>query len=283
VVLGAAAVLGAGPSAEVANPAPAPGAASRAWLGVWLADSVDGGVEVVALVPDGPIQRAGVRVGDVILEANDHQLTDQAELGRLLTDLRPGDRLRLRLLRAGEPVHAQVQVSQRRPSLRVRAPRVAVDPPVAPSFHRLESMLPGQRLGLQVVQVTPDLRMHYGAPADVGVLVTRAEPGRPAEQAGIRVGDVLIKLGELEIGEPAQFERSLLRWNWKHPLELTVVREGASRVLFLNPPVSPTGGPAPTTERDKDVLLEVKRQEIKRLQRRIEQLRVDIERLTKEP
>jgi len=255
VVLGATAALAAGPAVEVANPAPAGGAASRAWLGVWLADAVDGGVEVVALVPDGPVQQAGVRIGDVILEANDRQLADQAELGRVLT-------------------------SQRRTTYRVSPPRVVVNPPSAPRIHRLESMLPVQLLGLQVVQVTPDLRRHYGAPADVGVLVTRSEPGRPAESAGVQVGDVLIKLGELEIGEPAQLERSLLRWNWERPLKLTVVREGASRILTLSPAVSLAGGTTPTTERNEDALLELKRQEIERLQRRIEQLRDDIQRLS---
>ena len=42
---------------------------AKAWIGVWLGDSVDGGVEIVALVPGGPAERAGLLAGDIIPEA----------------------------------------------------------------------------------------------------------------------------------------------------------------------------------------------------------------------
>jgi C-terminal processing protease CtpA/Prc len=143
-----------------------------------------------------------------------------------------------------------------------------------------------------VAHATPDLRRHYGAPSEIGVLVTRSEPGKPADLAGVRVGDVLTRLGELEIGEPEQLERSLLRWNWKLPLELTVVREGEPRVLTLSSPATVTRSAAAAAaepdsagiERSERELLESKlRTEIKLLERRIEQLKRDLERLREEP
>jgi predicted metalloprotease with PDZ domain len=169
---------------------------------------------------------------------------------------------------------------------------VPPNPPVASSLYRLESNLPVRLLGLQVAHATPDLRRHYGAPSEIGVLVTRSEPGKPADLAGVRVGDVLTRLGELEIGEPEQLERSLLRWNWKLPLELTVVREGEPRVLTLSSPATVTRSAAAAAaepdsagiERSERELLESKlRTEIKLLERRIEQLKRDLERLREEP
>lgn len=291
------AALAVWPSSGLADPAEAAAGSSRAWLGVWLTDAVDGGVEVVALVPGGPVHKAGLQVGDVILEADGRQLADQAELSRVLGDSRPGDRLGLVLLRGGASVQTEVELSQRRARFQVRPPRVVVptavppNPPVAPSLYRLESNLPDRLLGLQVAHVTADLRRHYGAPSEVGVLVTRSEPDKPADLAGVRVGDVLTRLGELEIREPEQLERSLLRWNWKLPLELTVVRDGEPRVLTLSSPAAVTrpGAEAPEPdsagiERSERELLESKlRMEIELLERRIEQLRRDLERLREKP
>ena len=46
-------------------------------------------------------------------------------------------------------------------------------------------------LGIALLDLTPELRAHFGVPEDSGVMVSKVEAGSPAEKAGIRVGDVL--------------------------------------------------------------------------------------------
>lgn len=46
-------------------------------------------------------------------------------------------------------------------------------------------------LGVSMLDLTPELRTHFGAPEDSGVMVSKVEPGSPAEKAGIKVGDIL--------------------------------------------------------------------------------------------
>jgi membrane-associated protease RseP (regulator of RpoE activity) len=46
-------------------------------------------------------------------------------------------------------------------------------------------------LGVGLVDLTPELRTHFGVPEDSGVMVSKVETGSPAEKAGIKVGDVL--------------------------------------------------------------------------------------------
>ena len=60
--------------------------------------------------------------------------------------------------------------------------------------HFLEDMSRRGFLGVQLVELTPELRQHYGATAEHGVLVGQVEPGSPAEAAGLRVGDVIVAL-----------------------------------------------------------------------------------------
>ena len=45
-------------------------------------------------------------------------------------------------------------------------------------------------IGLELTELTPDLRAHFGV-GDSGVLVGRVEPGGPAAKAGVKVGDIL--------------------------------------------------------------------------------------------
>ncbi len=57
-------------------------------------------------------------------------------------------------------------------------------------------------LGVQVLGLTPELRAHFGAPEDAGVLVARVEEGSPAAAAGIQVGDVLTAVDGKPIAGP---------------------------------------------------------------------------------
>jgi membrane-associated protease RseP (regulator of RpoE activity) len=49
-------------------------------------------------------------------------------------------------------------------------------------------------LGVGLVDLTPELRTHFGAPDDAGVMVSHVEDGSPADKAGIQVGDILTSL-----------------------------------------------------------------------------------------
>jgi membrane-associated protease RseP (regulator of RpoE activity) len=54
------------------------------------------------------------------------------------------------------------------------------------------------RLGTSVVTMTEELRQHFGAPVDAGLLVSKVEADSPAAKAGVKVGDVLTRVD----GEP---------------------------------------------------------------------------------
>ena len=50
------------------------------------------------------------------------------------------------------------------------------------------------RLGVAVIQISPELRAHFGGPKDRGVLVDSVKPDSPAARAGVRVGDVVLEV-----------------------------------------------------------------------------------------
>lgn len=56
------------------------------------------------------------------------------------------------------------------------------------------------RLGIMVMSLNSELRAHFGASSDRGVLVAQVEPDSTAAKAGVRVGDVLVAVR----GEPVR-------------------------------------------------------------------------------
>jgi S1-C subfamily serine protease len=275
---------------------------SRSWVGVWLGDTIDGGVEVVALAPGGPCHQAGVRVGDILLQANNIELTDQGKLRRVLEQLGPGESLRLIVLRGGKPVESVVKTAERPQSGAPMPRRLAPVPAAEPSpryrryAYQVESGLPSELLGLRLALVTPALRRHYGAPDDAGVLVTGVDSGKLAAMAGVEVGDVLIALDERSIVRPEQLESTLLTWNWNRPLRASLVRARGPREVVLVAGVRPPTGAAGSSlesqvaaarsawQRSQRNLEARKIQlEIDQLQRRIEQLKGRLVQLEREP
>jgi serine protease Do len=66
------------------------------------------------------------------------------------------------------------------------------------------------------------------------VVVAEVQAGSPAERAGFRPGDELIRVGELAIGHALDLERGLLEARPGHPASVTIRRGGAESALALD-------------------------------------------------
>lgn len=91
----------------------------------------------------------------------------------------------------------------------------------------LEDLVARGFLGVQLVELTPELRQHYGVPASQGVLVGKVEPGSPAEAAGLRVGDVLTALDGEVMESSRQIRRHVRSLEEGESLAVEVYRNGS--------------------------------------------------------
>jgi membrane-associated protease RseP (regulator of RpoE activity) len=72
-------------------------------------------------------------------------------------------------------------------------------------------LLGGKRgyIGVSTVDLTEDLREHYGAPKDAGVLVGSVEDNSPADKAGLKVGDIVISVDGKDIDSQMDLRRAI--------------------------------------------------------------------------
>jgi serine protease Do len=83
--------------------------------------------------------------------------------------------------------------------------------------------------------LTPELRKHFGAPADRGLIVARVETGSPAAKAGIAVGDVLVEVGGTPIDEAGDVIASLSARSETKPIEVSLIRDRKRLTLDVTP------------------------------------------------
>jgi S1-C subfamily serine protease len=81
------------------------------------------------------------------------------------------------------------------------------------------------RLGVLVLGITPELRTHYGAANDRGVLVARVEAGSPAAAAGLQAGDVITDAGGRAIEQASDLAKAVSDVAKGKSLDLKVVRD----------------------------------------------------------
>jgi membrane-associated protease RseP (regulator of RpoE activity) len=81
------------------------------------------------------------------------------------------------------------------------------------------------------MSLTPELRKHFGAPEDRGVLVARVDPGTPAAAAGIEVGDVIVQAQGRKIDAAPDVLSALADLGKGEHAKIELVRDGKPLAL----------------------------------------------------
>jgi membrane-associated protease RseP (regulator of RpoE activity) len=86
-------------------------------------------------------------------------------------------------------------------------------------------------LGVQLIDITGDLRAHFGAPRDAGVLVSEVEKDSPAAKAGISVGDVITRIDGDRMESAGDVTRAIRHKKKGDEARIEVERGKAARTL----------------------------------------------------
>jgi len=216
---------------EVAKRLREKGTVVRGWLGVGIqplttdmAESMKlkdkEGVLVSQVFDDGPAGKAGVKVGDVILEFNGKRVTNSAELQSAVAWTDPGARADVVIVRDGKRRTLKVKVEKRSDQPQV----VARARPGAPA--EIDD------LGLEVSGVTGEAADRYGYERGQGVLITSADAGGIGSRAGLRGGMLILQVAGKKVTTVAQLKAALAKADLAKGIPM-LVRHGDRQMFIL--------------------------------------------------
>jgi serine protease Do len=194
--------------------------------------------ELVRLVQPGqPADKAGVKVGDIVLKVNNEPVTPSRTLSGIVSDITPGTRIPLEVLRGGQTIKLNVTVA-RRPSQQEMAK--SLTPATKPDRLANPSMqgegLAESALGLKVLTMEPDIAEQLGVPASQrGVVVADVDTASDAANNGLKRGDIVVSVNMVELSSVANLEKAIraAKALGRPTMTLQVLRPGQPGLVFI--------------------------------------------------
>ncbi|SRR5713226_891686 len=171
------------------------------------------GALVANVSKDGPADRAGIKVGDVIVEFDGKEIKDSNELPIIVARTAVNKQVRLKVVRDKKQVTLTVAVGE-----------LKDEEVVASTEEKGE-------LGLAVQTVTPEMAESLGLERAQGVVITSVAAGGPADEAGLRRGDVILEIDRKPVRNLADYRKAMGETK-KGKGMLFLVRRG-DNTLFL--------------------------------------------------
>jgi serine protease Do len=137
----------------------------------------------------GPASKAGLRIGDALVQAGDQPVSCSLDLERALMDRQGGERLTLLVRRGGAEQRLEIALEAG------RSPAAAID--TAPRTDRVTSLASDpvwRKLGVRVQAIGSEHVTRSHPNLHGGLLITEVRPESPAGRAGFQRGDLLIGL-----------------------------------------------------------------------------------------
>ena len=184
-----------------------------------------GGALVNKITPGSSADKAGVKLGDVILGFGGHEIVSSADLPPLVGSSKPGSKADLSVWRDGKTLSIPVTVGELPSDGKM----------LASARTGASAAAPANALGIVVEDITADQRKQAGIDGDDGVVVTRIT-GAAARRAAIQPGDVILMIGRKPVKTPADFNASVNAAKPGDSLMVLVRRDDQTQFLALAVP-----------------------------------------------
>ena len=218
-------------------------ASDQSYLGVRLRDITssevdnlklpqEAGVFLMRVEEDSPAAEADLREGDVIIQFGTVSVFSVRQFQRLVSETPAGRQVELVIIRDGQRTAKTVTLEERELSEQYRflGPRgMEGSRDFLRGFQdwfrqepeREASSSGPSRLGIRGEELTDQLGEVLGVPGKEGVLVMEVMSDTPAQEAGLRAGDVIVSVQ----GHPVRRTADVARYLEPGSMELEIIRD----------------------------------------------------------
>jgi S1-C subfamily serine protease len=180
--------------------------------------NLENGIEISKVYKDSPAEAAGLQDEDIILSFAGKEIHNTEDLIKLVRGQKVGDQVEVEYLREGKRNKVQVKLGPGpQKKITVREPRV-------PRVYHMTDVSKTW-LGIQTTGLTEQLRVYFGAPEDLGLLIKEVVKDSPAEKAGLKAGDVLIKVANKKVRGLKDVQRAINYFDPGDEIEVSVLRD----------------------------------------------------------
>jgi serine protease Do len=202
--------------------------------------------EVVMVDHDAPAGKSGLKEHDVILQLDGQAFENADQLRRRLREMPSGRTVTLLISRDGNNIHVTVQLCDRAALQNVWSQHFSVPEPAAPAAGQsflgnvpsggafLDSMIPrALYVGADVNPVRTQLADYFGVKSGTGLLVESVDDPSPASRAGLKAGDVVVKVEAQQMTSKNDWLKAI-RNHRGQLVELTVMRNKQELILSMS-------------------------------------------------
>jgi serine protease Do len=239
-------------AAQAPPPAPsraAPIAPGGSYLGIGIQEITadrakvlklreEAGVEITRVGSGSPADKAGLQAGDVVLQYNGTKVEGLEQLSRLVRETPVGREAKLDIFRDGAPQTVTVKIGQHPPMPGFPDGFGFRMPDVPRVFMGLRSPL----LGVEAEPIEGQLAQYFGV--SDGVLVHSVMKGSAAEKAGIKAGDVILRVDGAKVASPGDITGRLHSARGKS-VPVTLMRDHKETTLTVELPPARSGRAEP--------------------------------------
>lgn len=200
----------------------------RGWMGVMIqpvsADMAKSmgldeprGALVADIDPEGPGVAAKLKRGDIVLTFNGQAVKDWQDLPLMVADTQVGTKVKVTVFRDKKEVTLDLTVAELRD-----------DSPEGPGR---TAAAEANKLGLVVMELTPELAARQRLTEEEGLIVTGIEPDSEASESGLAAGDLILEVDSKEVKTLADY-RKAVNAKKKDDIIRFLVKRGSSTMFF---------------------------------------------------
>ncbi len=216
----------------------------------------EAGVEITRVEDDSPAAKAGLKVGDAILAYNGQRVEGIEQFSRFVRETPPGREVKLQITREGNNQTVSTKLGTRKVYAMAGTPGMAVAPMARVELPAIAGMMPDlprtvmmwrtSSLGIEAETLHGQLADYFGVKD--GVLVRSVMKETPASKAGLKAGDVIVKVGDTKVStanEVTSALRSLREKKTSVPIVVMRDRKEATLTATIEEDHSDWDMPAP--------------------------------------